>query len=286
MASLITWRSPIGLHSHLRHLPPPTCSLVKSPNSPIIPRLISALLSASSTFIHCDPQYPNPIPTSREESHLPHFSSHTEDFTLAGGAGLMRRRNAFLALLLSAISFPFPALGSSTQNVDPRGSLRAYAYEDQTNKFRIFVPEGWSVGTGGTDSIKSVTAFFPEEAAASNSNVSIAITGLGPDFTTLGSFGKVDAFAETLVSGLDRSWQRPPGLAAKLVNSSSANGLYYIEYTLQSPGERRRHIYSAIGMASNGWYNRLYTVTGQFMEDEGDKYRSLVEKCVSSFRFT
>ena len=40
-------------------------------------------------------------------------------------------------------------------------------------------------------------------------------------------------------------------------------GLYYVEYTLQNPGERRRHILSAIGMASNGWYNRLYTVTGQ-----------------------
>jgi hypothetical protein len=42
-----------------------------------------------------------------------------------------------------------------------------------------------------------------------------------------------------------------------------AAGLYYVEYTLQNPGERRRHIVSAIGMASNGWYNRLYTVTGQ-----------------------
>jgi hypothetical protein len=36
-----------------------------------------------------------------------------------------------------------------------------------------------------------------------------------------------------------------------------------VEYTLQNPGERRRHILSAIGMAFNGWYNRLYTVTGQ-----------------------
>lgn len=40
-------------------------------------------------------------------------------------------------------------------------------------------------------------------------------------------------------------------------------GLYYIDYTLQNPGESRRYIYSAIGMANNGWYNRLYTVTGQ-----------------------
>lgn len=30
-------------------------------------------------------------------------------------------------------------------------------------------------------------------------SVSVVITGLGPDFTRLESFGKVDAFAETLV---------------------------------------------------------------------------------------
>jgi hypothetical protein len=81
------------------------------------------------------------------------------------------------------------------------------------------------------------------------------------------------------VNGLDRSWQRPPGLAAKLVDSKASNGLYYVEYTLQNPGERRRHIVSAIGMAFNGWYNRLYTVTGQYIEgDESDKYRPQIEK--------
>lgn len=32
---------------------------------------------------------------------------------------------------------------------------------------------------------------------------------------------------------------------------------------MQSPGEKLRHLYSAIGAATNGWYNRLYTVTGQ-----------------------
>jgi hypothetical protein len=40
-------------------------------------------------------------------------------------------------------------------------------------------------------------------------------------------------------------------------------GLYYIEYTLQNPGESRRHLLSALGVTFNGWYNRLYTVTGQ-----------------------
>lgn len=117
------------------------------------------------------------------------------------------------------------------------------------------------------------------------------------------------------VSGLDRSWQRPPGVAAKLIDSKAANGkfeddlilffmfwllakqvqfldwdhwalafvgecviellnvfvidwslllgLYYIDYTLQNPGESCRHLFSVLGVANNGWYNRLYTLTGQ-----------------------
>uniref|UniRef100_A0A2P2LF25 PsbP C-terminal domain-containing protein n=1 Tax=Rhizophora mucronata TaxID=61149 RepID=A0A2P2LF25_RHIMU len=99
------------------------------------------------------------------------------------------------------------------------------------------------------------------------------------------SFGKVEAFAETLVSGLDRSWQRPPGVAAKLIDCKATNGFYYIEYTLQNPGKSRKHLFSALGMAFNGWYNRLYTVTGQFLDEESEKYGSAIRKIVSSFRF-
>ncbi|RHN50956.1 putative photosystem II [Medicago truncatula] len=70
-------------------------------------------------------------------------------------------------------------------------------------------------------------------------------------------------FDDTLVSGLDRSWKKPPGVAAKLIDCKSSKGFYFIEYTLQSPGEGRKHLYSAIGMLTDGWYNRLYTATGQ-----------------------
>ncbi|KAK7283480.1 hypothetical protein RIF29_13029 [Crotalaria pallida] len=156
-------------------------------------------------------------------------------------------------------------------------------YTDDVNKFKIAIPQEWQVGTGEPNGFKSVTAFYPREA--SNSNVSVVITGLGPDFTKMESFGKVEEFAETLIGGLDRSWQKPPGVAAKLIGSKSSNGIYYIEYSLQNPGESRKHLYSAIGMASNGWYNRLYTVTGQFVEEETDKYASKIKEVVKSFRF-
>ncbi|KAK1266709.1 hypothetical protein QJS04_geneDACA014511 [Acorus gramineus] len=192
-----------------------------------------------------------------------------------------RRREALIQFGFSASLFPSIVLNASAET-DLVEELRVYA--DETNKFQISIPQDWLAGTGQTDSIRSVTAFYPKET--SDSNVSVAITGLGPDYTRMESFGAVDAFAESLVTGLDRSWKRPPGVTAKLVNSKAAKGFYYIEYTLQNPGERCRHIFSAIGMANNGWYNRLYTVTGLFMEDESEKYRSTIAKCVSSFRFT
>ncbi|KAG5542711.1 hypothetical protein RHGRI_015733 [Rhododendron griersonianum] len=138
------------------------------------------------------------------------------------------------------------------------------------------IPQDWQVGSGDNNGIKSVTGFFPAEP--SRSNVTVAITGLGPDFTRLESFGKVDEFAETLVSGLDRSWQRPPGVKAKLIDSKAANGLYYIDYTLQNPGETLRHLFTVLGMATTGWYNRLYTVTGQYVDEDSLKYGSKIEK--------
>ncbi|KAL2242332.1 UNVERIFIED_CONTAM: PsbP domain-containing protein 3, chloroplastic [Sesamum indicum] len=184
-------------------------------------------------------------------------------------------------LVFQAVStaFAFPAVNSvalAAEN-DLSGDFRVYT--DEMNKFKITIPQDWQVGTGEGDGVRALIAFYPPDA--SSSNVSIAITALGADFTRLESFGKVDAFAENLVGGLDRSWQRPPGVAAKLIDSKAANGLYYIEYTLKNPGESRRHLFSVLGIANNGTYNRLYTLTGQFVDEEEEKFGSKVQKSVT-----
>ncbi|XVF18275.1 hypothetical protein REPUB_Repub11eG0007200 [Reevesia pubescens] len=70
-------------------------------------------------------------------------------------------------------------------------------YTDNANKFKIFIPQDWQMGVGEPNGFKSITAFYPEEEAP-NSNVSVVITRLGPDFTRMESFGKVEAFADTL----------------------------------------------------------------------------------------
>ncbi|KAF5740983.1 hypothetical protein HS088_TW11G01065 [Tripterygium wilfordii] len=194
-----------------------------------------------------------------------------------------KRREVLLKTGFTAAAFSFPAVvyNASAEN-DVLEDFRTYV--DEVNKFKISIPQDWQVGTGEPNGFKSVTAFYPDEASISN--VSVVITGLGPDYTRMESFGKVEGFAETLVSGLDRSWQRPPGVAAKLIDCKASNGFYYVDYTLQKPGENRKHLFQAIGMAFNGWYNRLYTVTGQFVDEESGKYASKIKKAVASFKFT
>ncbi|CAO2192053.1 unnamed protein product [Urochloa humidicola] len=243
----------------------------------------ASLCPAAGGLSPSSPFRPKPS-SSHRRLQLPATTSACH--CLPARAGGLDRREALLGIVLSAAAAPAlfaPADALAAEATELQEGFTTY--EDEANKFSIAVPQGWLIGAGESSGIKSVTAFYPEQAA--DSNVSVAITGIGPDFTSLKSFGDVDAFAEGLVNGLDRSWQRPPGLAAKLVDSKAANGLYYVEYTLQNPGERRRHILSAIGMAYNGWYNRLYTVTGQYIDDEeSEKYKPQIEKAVRSFRLT
>ncbi|XP_057730026.1 psbP domain-containing protein 3, chloroplastic-like isoform X1 [Arachis stenosperma] len=251
-------------------------------------------LQMRPTPCHSTTPFAAPITTLHQQHHNPSSLSSTGEEGSSHGVHrrqLLVHTAAAAALLAPAALVPN---ASALNDVSTEEDVRIYT--DDVNKFKIAIPPDWQVGIGEPDGFKSITAFYPQEA--SNSNVSVAITGVGPDFTKMESFGKVEEFAETLIGGLDRSWQRPPGVAAKLIDCKSskasamkpnstqmASGFYYIEYSLQNPGESRRTLYSAIGMASNGWYNRLYTVTGQFVEEETDKYASKVKKAVASFRF-
>ncbi|KAE9456808.1 hypothetical protein C3L33_11287, partial [Rhododendron williamsianum] len=286
------------------------------------------------------------------------YSTHLQNSSLSiqCQSGTIIRRQVLFQTIIAAFSFP-PIVSIALADSEVLGDFRLYS--DEVNRFKIMIPQDahllnpvhccvdWQVGSGDNNGIKSVTGFFPAEP--SRSNVTVAITGLGPDFTRLESFGKVDEFAETLVSGLDRSWQRPPGVKAKLIDSKAANGnpllfwlhsssltmmvivqprkgrcqefcsavpfktpsstslrklkacrslrvdcinaytlvticstylpgLYYIDYTLQNPGETLRHLFTVLGMATTGWYNRLYTVTGQYVDEDSLKYGSKIEK--------
>ncbi|CAF2203463.1 unnamed protein product [Brassica napus] len=245
-------------------------------------------MAAITPWLSSPQSFSNPRVSTRYSSRrctsLPALDSSIEEHhqILSRDEAGMKRREVMLNIASSAFFLPFvvsPAFAETTSILssfsDASEAFRVYT--DEANKFEISIPQDWQVGQAAEpNGFKSITAFYPEET--SSYNVSVAITGLGPDFTRMESFGKVEAFAETLVSGLDRSWQKPAGVTAKLVDSRSSKGFYYIEYTLQNPGEARKHLYSAIGMATNGWYNRLYTVTGQFTDEESADQSSKIQK--------
>ncbi|KAL8199856.1 hypothetical protein R6Q57_013424 [Mikania cordata] len=106
----------------------------------------------------------------------------------------VQRRDLLLHTVFASFYVPAMVPFALAEEVVPEG-FRIYV--DDVNKFKIMIPQDWLIGGGEGNGFKSVTAFYPSEA--SNSNVSLVITGLGADFTKLESFGKVDAFAENLV---------------------------------------------------------------------------------------
>ncbi|KAH7387223.1 hypothetical protein KP509_16G011400 [Ceratopteris richardii] len=200
--------------------------------------------------------------------------------TLHAGSGITRR-DLLGHILFSVFAVPsLPALAADEKS----DFIQEFStYNNDDDNYSLLVPAGWVQGNGKAVGERLVTAFYP--ANDTSVNVNVLITPVGPDYTSLGSFGTVDAFAETLVNSLDRSWKKPPGQAAKLIDSKSKKGFYYIEYTIQQPGEKKRHLLSVVGMRFNGWYNRLYTVTGQYFQEDESKYGAVLGKVVDSFKF-
>ncbi len=87
-------------------------------------------------------------------------------------------------------------------------------YVDAADKFRIMVPSNWESGSGdlnpntsrfsNTAGLSRVVGFVPP--GKSGVNVSVTVTPLGADYTSLGSFGTPQIFGENLVGSMDRSY--------------------------------------------------------------------------------
>lgn len=174
-------------------------------------------------------------------------------------------------------------------------------YEDPTDKFTISVPTGWATGEGGlsgnsgfsgASGTRRAFAFFPDDPAAHDVNVTVVVTNVSVEFTKLGSFGNVDTFATNLINSLDRSYllrSKVPVLEpiqiAELVNYSASGGdAYNVEYTIQKLPGPQRHLYSTVVLGSNGRYNRLYTVTAQCLAEDLPRYQVALTDTLRSFK--
>lgn len=177
---------------------------------------------------------------------------------------------------------------------------------DLLPKFQLDVPSTWTTTDAevpGAVSNRPTRVWFPrdEPRAPSDVNVSLVVSMVGADFTSLGSFGDAETFGESLVAMMDRGFAGGPSarlLSARSVsrqasprdgeeNSSNSKPqkVYKIEYAVRRDGEEGERVFvSAVALSFDGVYNRLYTVTGQVAAGEAaEKHGKEVAAIVKSF---
>jgi hypothetical protein len=180
-------------------------------------------------------------------------------------------------------------------------------YQDATQKFSITIPSGWSAekssisgaegGYSGYTGERPTVILLPSDPQARDCNISIVGTNISFEFTKLGSFGNVYAFASNLVGSQDRSnllrfrsldsaTDEDPIQIAKLIDASDRGGeVYEVEYTVQKfPSPLKRHLFVSTTIGFDGKYNQLFTVTGQCREEDVEKYRSVLVNTVRTFK--
>eukprot|EP00798_Chlamydomonas_sp_ICE-L_P013602 gene13602-19475_t len=187
------------------------------------------------------------------------------------------------------------SVGTVVQSPAPSASG---VYTDPVDKFALSPPKGWLFGEGqigGTSGgTRRTLAWFPEGANARDINITVTVTNVSVEFTGLGSFGNIDAFASNLINSLDRSYllrtakrdQAPeePIQIAKLVDYKGTSDQYSVEYTVQQLPEAKKHLMSVVQLGTNGKYNRLYTATAQCREDDLQDYKPQLEAALKSFK--
>ena len=181
-------------------------------------------------------------------------------------------------------------------------------YKDTLDGWQIEVPANWTQGEGSLGDKKQDR--FSNAAgmqrvvgwvSPSSPTTSLAVTVKTPgaDYVGLGSFGRVDDWAENLVASVDRSFMAKarfggsgknaaPIVTAELVGAKeigSGDGKkYVVEYVTGKTGEPTRRVFTAVCFGESGNLRRFYTVTGSCVEEDYSKFGDVLRASVSSFQ--
>lgn len=159
----------------------------------------------------------------------------------------------------------------------------------EDGEFVISHPKGWEVGIGSLDGgdfgpTRRAVSFYPP-GDEEGSNLTVVASPLASDFMSLGSFGDEYTWAFGIVNGVDRSWNNPDGVSAKMVDYKKKSGMYIVDYTQTLPGQYDKHIYSAATIGNvRGAYNILYTVTATLPQSQWEEFGPVVKKAVDTFK--
>ena len=229
--------------------------------------------------------------------------------TDGGATTTLTRRRTLGGLLFAALSLPSVAspLAAVADPTESSAATTTKTYTDAIDGWQIDVPMSWTQGEG-TLGDKPANRFSNAAGlqrvvgwvAPTSPTTSLAVTVKTPgaDYTGLGSFGKVDDWAENLIASIDRSFMArarfgagknaDPVVTASLVSSkevgSGDNKKYLVEYVTGKTGEPTRRVFTAVSFGESGVLRRFYTVTASCLEDDVGADAEILREAVSSFQ--
>ena len=237
---------------------------------------------------------------------LPRPGSRAIGCTYAISRPELVSRRITLGTGLSLLSGLFGTVASPRPSFADGAESQITLYTDAVDGWRIEVPANWTQGEGSLGNKKQDR--FSNAAgmqrvvgwvSPTSQTTSLAVTAKTPgaDYTGLGSFGKVDDWAENLIATIDRSFMArarfggkdaPPIVTAKLVGAKevgSGDGKkYVVEYVTTKTGEPTRHVFTAVCFGETGNLRRFYTVTASCVEEEYSSVGDGLRTSVSSFQ--
>mmetsp|Transcript_19358 Transcript_19358/g.62975 ORF Transcript_19358/g.62975 Transcript_19358/m.62975 type:complete len:236 (+) Transcript_19358:3-710(+) len=189
------------------------------------------------------------------------------------------RRDASLLIFTAVLASPAVAADEA--------SLVAYA--NDTEKYSLQYPTGWVERVGGLEGgergSRRVVAFL--DPSKPDVNATMVVTRAGADFTSIGSLGSVDGFAEGLATQMYVRKGRKdgaPAQKAEIVKTRSDGTTYFVEYTVKPEGGVARHCISAASIRFDGVYNRFYTLTAQAPEEDFAENKAMLQQIVDSVK--
>lgn len=197
-------------------------------------------------------------------------------------------------VILSTLVANWKQLGASGSE------LLLEQYEDVGNGFAISFPSGWLIGKGDIGGSKTrfsngagmqqVFAWYPpSQEMVSEKSLAVTVKTAGADYTSLGSFGTAEQFAENLIAQMDQSYLRKKLgnsgsiTSARLIQCQEKNNKYLIEYEVSKTKEPTRRVWTSVSLGkSASGVSKFYTATGSCKEEDVEEVGPLLKASVES----
>jgi len=137
------------------------------------------------------------------------------------------------------------------------------------------VPGSWEASDSRSVSSGGRRLVVYADPASADTNVFLLVTPVRGDYTSLGSFGTLDAVQDTIIpSG--------PDIDATIVKAFSSPGRYHYEYTIQVPDQPKRHLNTVFTLINDN----IITFTTQAKEQDYTAVAANLKTIEDSFTLT